>query len=271
MEIKNINNFMDYRGFLVQKKPGGHKYNAVDSNFLNTNWAFQSLLVEDSKQKRVDADLILKTYRTMPGVLRRYWKNDRNVHNNEESVIWTDPRTVSRDNSIGYICLAGYMGHYKSMRSFAWGVLKRGSFFQNTRTTKGKPKLVPDFCGLTQWSTLLRACFKPGVLVALYPVLLFLDVFFMLSLIFDVLRSKFKPNHCSTVFHTVSAIMQKRVTLPTPFSALGGWVYFKFLSKPDGYIMDEHAVISCLRYYSRASYDPPIYNVTKRLIEEWSL
>ena len=264
--MKNINDFKDFKGFLVQKKyASAVKYNAVDSNFLNSNYLYQKLLVEPDQKTRDHAHKFIKMYQNQLGTLRRYYKTE-SMREDGEDQLWTNPNTVSRDNSMGFIVLAGYLDRRDVVRQFAINTIKRGSFFQNKITNKGEKKIVPDFCGPSQWSTIVRSCFKDNILLFLYPLLLVLDFFFMLSLIWDVLYSYYHPKETSTVFHTVSAIYQKKFTLQTPFSMIGSYIYMGYRCPIKEY--QGHRIVTCLKYYSRVSYDPPIYEQTRVLINK---
>lgn len=255
--------FADETGFLVQKH--NDKINAVDSNFLTTNALYQASVSGDDKwldSLSVKACSILAIHRFMKdGKLIRYQKNI----DTEEGKLWTDPRTVSRDNSLGYIILAGHLGESNRLKSYALDILKRGSFFQNTHTTKGERKFLPDFCGPGAWSIILRAIFQNRTSkLILYP----LDFFWSLSLILHVLKSHTKYFQTSTCFHEVSAIIQSKLTVQTLFSRIGSHVYLNYRKKFDEPYYDDNGVVSALKYYSRAKYDPPIYEITKNALKE---
>ena len=271
--MKQLRDFLDNKGYLIQKKvPTATRYNAIDSNFLNSNTIYQQLLVNDTPKLRKKANNFLRDFQHEPGVLRRYYKNDINVQINDyelndECPYWKNPLTVSRDNSMGFIVLAGYMGRHDIMRKFALKTLMRGSFFQNKMTVKWEKKPIPDICGLGTWSTLLRSCFTKKQLYFMYPLLLILDFFFMLNLLFDTAFSYYDPDDCSTIYHTMSAIYQKKLTIETPFSFLGSLIYVNYRQSPPGFEKD-HNIVGCLKHYSDASYDPPIDQITQALLEK---
>lgn len=278
--MKKLDNFRDVKGYLVYKKhASAERYNAIDSNFLNSNTFYQQLLTKESHHVRYAANRFIKEFQHAPGILRRYYKNDRDVQINDQELndecpYWMQPETVSRDNSMGFIVLAGYLGRYDVVRKFAVYTLKRGSFFQNVKTNKWEDKLVPDFCGLSQWATILRSCFGKKALIGLFPVLCVLDFFFMLALIWDVLYFRVNHHDYSTVFHTLSAVMQKKMTVQTPFSAIGCYVYLNYLPAPTDYNpkkADDHRIVACLKYYSNASYEPPIYDVSGAMLKRFKL
>jgi hypothetical protein len=263
--MKKLERFIDDYTFLVQKTPD--HFNAVDSNFLTTNALYQKLASEDNEWvngNKCTTTAILALYRFFTnGKIRRY----HSIQDSEEGRLWTDPRTVSRDNSIGYIILAGFMGETNRVKKIALDILKRGSFFQNTHTTKGKRKFLPDFCGLSTWSIIYRALFQKKSLVLF---LYLLDFFWLLHLIVHVLKSHTKYFQTSTVFHQVSALIQTKLTKETLFSKLGFSFYFLFhRSFKDYFEEGDNGVISALRYYSRAKYDPPIYDITKKSLDKF--
>jgi hypothetical protein len=103
-------------------------------------------------------------------------------------------------------------------------------------------------------------------LILLLPLLLVCDVFFMLSLVFHVLKSCYDPTYASTVYHEVSACFQAKDVFPTPFTAIGRYIFLKFRRPVEGYPA-ESGVISALKYYSRSSFDPPIFEVSRKLID----
>jgi hypothetical protein len=263
--MKKLDRFMDDLGFLVQKTPD--HFNAVDSNFLTTNSVYQKLVSGDNtwnSTMSASAVSALAMYRFMKdGKLRRY----HSIQDTEEGRLWTDSRTVSRDNSIGYIILAGFLGEKERVKQITKDILKRGSFFQNTHTTKGKRKFLPDFCGLSTWSIIYRALFQKKSLVLF---LFLLDFFWLLHLIVHVIKSHTKYFQTSTVYHQVSALIQTKLTKETVFSRLGFSFYFRFHRIFNDFQEEgDNGVISALRYYSRAKYDPPIYDITKKVLDKF--
>lgn len=264
-----MKNYLDKKGFLIQKSD--KRINCIDSNFLTTNIAFQKLyLGEQWVNEYSPLDIskkALKAYSDQYGVIRRYYENFDTLlgANPEETARYTNPNHVSRDNSMGYMMLSGHVGEKGFVRSFLWKTIKRFSFFQNTHTVKGEKKIVPDFCGPSQYAILLRAALPKFLLVLLYPLILLLDIFYFLSYTFHVIQSRFDPTHTSTVLHMLSGVLMCRSTIQTPFSYLAEKVFINYRKQvPD--FEDEEPIVSAMKYYSRKSYDPPVYEVTERVI-----
>lgn len=267
--MKKIKDFLDKRQYLIQKSDS--KINCIDSNFLTTNIALQKFYLGENWVNGDDLILvsksILKDYSDRYGVIRRYYENfDKLLGSNpEETKRYKNPNHVSRDNSMGYLMLSGHIGKKGFVRQFIINMLKRGSFFQNTHTVKGEKKLVPDFCGPSQYALLLRAGLPQPLLILLYPLLLIVDFFYLLSYTFHVLQSWYDPTHTSTVPHMLSGVLTCRSTIQTPFSYLAEKVFINYRKQVPNY-EDKEPIVSALKYYSRKPYDPPIYLVGERVL-----
>jgi hypothetical protein len=177
-----------------------------------------------------------------------------------------NPNHVSRDNSMGYIMMLGKFGYHEDVRKILLNIVKRGSFFQNTHTVKGERKLLPDLCGPEQYSVILRASTQKKYLLLLYPLILLLDFFFMLSILIHVVKSHYDPSHTSTINHELSAVLQAKDTVQTPFSWIAEKLFLNYRLPMIGY-PDKENLVSCMKYYSRSSYDPPVYEITARVVE----
>lgn len=180
---------------------------------------------------------------------------------------FTNPNNVSRDNLMGLIVYLGANDEFTLTRNIASDIIKRGSFFPNTHTTSGESKPLPDFCGFSNWATILRSLIsfkKHPVLSALvYPLLNVLDAYTVLKTLFTVY---FSPvDRTSTVYHTFSALHFGTKRLPTIFSVLAYKAFVKLRKPVPGY-PDESGVVSALKYYSRFSFDPPIYRIVKKVL-----
>lgn len=252
--MKYLNAYFDEYGFIRQYQEGVME-NYIDANFLNSNYWY---LMDDNFMMYETFDCFKDNNK-----LIRYFKNFDYLHGVSESEYsrYTDSNTVSRDNSKGFICMAGRLGEHKWVRRFTLDCIKRGFFYQNKITNQGEKKLFADFCGPEDFATLIRASYNKSYLPLFLPLLLVTDLFFLLNIVIHVIRSFFQPTYCSTVFHTMSCLLQFNQTIHTPFSYIASKL-FLFRRKPQGY--EEYDVLeACLRRYSRAPYDPPIYNVCK--------
>lgn len=266
---------MDSKGLLIQQKSDGTKINCIDSMFLTGNTMYQKALTGsvvwfDGKPIVEVFNNAKEAYRADEGVHRRYWhtgKAGANYKSPDEVPLYTNPNTLSRDNHIGYLILLGYMGNKSEVRKVAENIIKRGSFFQNKITNKGVKKPFADFCGPSQWSILARAMFNKTDLHTFILPLLILDFFFMLSILVHVLKSWYDPTYASTVYHEVSALVQAKVTIETPFTKIATFLMFKCRRGVKEF-PDKSPVVSALKYYSRGKYDPPIYEVTEELIKK---
>lgn len=269
--MKNFKDFLDKRQYIIQKS--NNKLNYIDANFLNTNIAFQKLYLGEnwvnSDSVMIVSKSILKDFSDRYGVIRRYYENYDKLlgANPEETKRYTNPNHVSRDNSMGYMMLAGHMGNKGFVRNFMFRILKRGSFFQNTHTVKGEKKIVPDFCDPSHWALLLRAGLPKPLLILLYPLFLVLDIFHFISYTFHVIQSWFDPTHTSTVLHMLSGVLMCRSTIQTPFSYLAEKVFINYRKQVPGF-EDKEPIVSALKYCSRQVYDPPIYEVTERIMRK---
>lgn len=262
--------FLDDNGFLRQID--SRKVNYIDTNFLTTNTIYQKIMLGDifwydkSNIESTANKCLHMLYRN--GKIIRYYKNFPMLIGTStlETIRYTDYRTVSRDNSMGYLILAGHMGQKDKVKKFMWDTLLRFSFFQNTLTVKGERKLLPDLCGPSQWSVLLRAGFTKPSLILMYPLLLVLDFFYMLSYIFHVARSYTNPSHTSTVHHMLSAVIQAKKNVPTVFTYIAEKV-FKMRKQVTDFKRAD-SLTSAMSYYSRQTYDPKIEHVTVRVVED---
>jgi hypothetical protein len=268
--MKNMKNFLDPEGFVQQKSD--KMENFIDSNFLNSNMLYFKTKLRESlwynnKQVSFMSELFLKKYKEKEGVFRRYYQNFDKLKGADplEYTRYTDPNHLSRDNSMGHIVLAAEMDYSSEVRSFLWKTIKRKMFFQNKITVKGEKKPFPDFCGPENLAIILRAAFKDKetLLFLMYPLLLVLDTFLLLSMLVLWIRSLFDYNFCSTMLHNASSLLFVKDTLPTPFSIIATKVFLN-RKKPKGY--ESYGVLeACLRRYSRAPYDPPIYEIADKV------
>jgi hypothetical protein len=269
--MKNFKGYQDKKGYLIQKSKT--KQNMIDSNFLTTNAIFQKAVIGDTEwlngnglsymahQARID-------YRESEGVIRRYYENFGKLIGSEsaETRIYTNPDHVSRDNSMGYLMMCGHFGFKSDVRAFLWNTIKRGSFFQNRITVKGEEKTLPDLCGPENYAVLLRAALPKWALVLLYPLLLVLDSFLLLSYVWHVIQSRFDATHTSTVLHMLSGLLLCRTTIQTPFSKLAEIIFLNCRSHVREF-EDKEPVVSAVKYYSRKSYDPPMEQLVGRVVE----
>lgn len=268
--MKNIKDYMDKKGYIVQKTPG--KQNMIDSNFLTVNLLYQKMFLGhsewfDGRNIKDVATSAVMDFSSVSGGIRRYWRNfdDLEGANILETARYTDTSTVSRDNSMGYISLLGKLGHHVHARKILLEIVKRGSFFQNTVTVKGVKKTVPDLCGPSQYAIILRSCFSNNTLFFLFPLICVLDTFLFLNQLVHVLQSYYDPTHTSTIHHRITSILRCRDTIQTPFSYLSEKLLVKCRKK----VYSEFGTLeSATRYYSRSVYDAPIYDITKEVEEE---
>jgi hypothetical protein len=262
--------FLDEKGFVIQKS--ATKQNMIDSNYLTTNLIYQKLVLGDSNWfdgngLPYTAGHAAAAYSHSKGYIRRYWRNYAQLigANPQETIRYTLPNHVSRDNSMGYIMMLGKLGLHSQAREVLFNIIKRGSFFQNTHTVKGVKKIVPDFCGPEQYSVILRSCFSKNILLLMYPLLMLLDCFFLLNVIVHVAKSYYDPTHTSTCHHGLSAVLQNRDTYRTPASFIAEKLYLSVRKSVPNY-PDSEPVVSAVKYYSRAEYDAPIYETTARVL-----
>jgi len=268
--MKDIRNYLDKKGYLYQKS--NIRENYIDSNFLTTNMVYQKSAIGGSiwfnknglsyMAKNAGID-----YTASKGVIRRYPENFGKLigANPEETTRYTNPNHVSRDNSMGMMIMQGHFGAKAAVRAFMLNTIKRGSFFQNTHTVKGEKKILPDFCGPEQWALLLRCGLPKIALILLYPVLLVLDIFLLLNYSWHVIQSRFiDASHTSTVLHMLSGVLLCR-SMQTPFSYLSEKIFLNYRAQVPGF-EDKEPIVSALKYYSRQTYDPPIYELGAEVV-----
>jgi hypothetical protein len=269
--MKDFKKYLDKKHLLFQKS--GSKQNYIDSNFLNTNSLFQKSIIGDTNWFNNNgleymSNVMKTTYRANKGVIRRYSDNFGALPgtSSEETTRYNNPNHVSRDNSMGYLMMLSRFGGKAEVSSFMWNTLMRGSFFQNTHTVKGIKKTVPDFCGPEQWALLIRAGFSKPMLILLYPLLMVLDVFLMLNYVWHVLQSFYSPYHTSTVFHMLSGVLLLKTSMQTPCSFIAEKVFLNCRKSPEGYHHKE-AIVNAMAYYSRQTYDPPLEQLTEKVMQ----
>lgn len=274
--MKQLNDFRIKTDYLCQVKGAG-RYNAIDANFLTCNFEVQKFFATGKKPLRNEH---IKAFSKLGSIVRFPFKH----YQDEESRLWDDPRTVSRDNSLGcLIALNLLCGKYglSECRAFALKTIKRWSFFQNTHTVKGNKKLLPDWCGPDSWAVLLRACFEPGNSKALGLMLMPLDLMFTVNIMVFLVHCFFVRDYNSPLFHMISTVYFCNHSHGNIVTRFNKWLLLtktpvnKEYSIKSGYFRREWkegfnkkygGVISQLGEYSRASYDPPIYDVTWRLL-----
>ncbi len=267
--MKKLDDYVVDYNLIIQKKKDF--FNAIDSNFLTTNTIAQEIMndwISPSDNEEVFIGRLQ--------AVGRFWNGDKQIlrfpisySNNVESRNWDDPRTVSRDNSLGCLVASALVGRRKSNKQFAIDTIKRFSFFQNTHTVKMEKKIVPDFAGPGSWSVILRATGGArGFLY--YPIYLFFDLFLLISTLFFVLKNKFYDNdYNSPLYHMVTTAFYCSLDQPTLFSRLNRWVLVKFCPVNKKFDNGEHPIITQLMEYSRMYYDPPIYETTKKLLKRY--
>ena len=110
-----MTDYLDEKGMVIQKSDS--KQNMIDSNYLSTNLLYQKAVLGDSKwfdNNGLDytAYQAILAYKADSGTIRRYWRNFSDLvgANPTETIRYTIPNHVSRDNSMGYIMMLGKFG-----------------------------------------------------------------------------------------------------------------------------------------------------------------
>jgi hypothetical protein len=253
---KNLLDYVDSQGCIIQKSK--NKFNAIDSNFLTTNYLYQEYLAEGGSKSGLNLVYNFIGY----GKLIRYWRDS--VHYDSEGSFWTNPKTVSRDNSMGALCCLVELNDTKFMRNFAWDLLKRFSFFQNTHTVKGVKKTLPDYC-IAEWAIVLRGITKSKLM---YPLLMFFDLLMFINVLFYVVKNWHDNDYNSPLFHLVSQVECINRHNPTPFGMLSRWTLYHLVPVNEKYDHSE-PIITQLMEYSRMDYDPPIYKATEKILKRY--
>jgi hypothetical protein len=247
--------FFDPRtGCLMQNRSNGDRY--VDSMFLTCNSAYQlddddyfHLKHPSFRVKYVGAD---PTNRFV--MYSRYPYNEKSGRKN------TSYRNLSRDNFIGMLVCLGHFKYKDELREEMEKIFNRFSFYQNDRTYLDHKPKIRDFAGPVTWAVIFKGL---G-----YSNILLLDFLVLLMSLFTVIKSWIAPKHASTVFHEVSAFHYLRKN--STFCELSWRIYVKYRRGVREFPA-ECGVLSALRYYSRAKYDPPIYKVTEQLLRKEGL
>ena len=268
---KKLTNYLDKQDLMIQKDI--QNVNCIDSNFLTSNTIYQKAVMGDhswinGRSLSNIASVARDAYRADKGLIRRYNKNYGSLPgaNSEETKRYTDPNHCSRDNSIGYIIMLGKYGYTDDVKDISLNIIKRGSLFQNKIKVDGSKKFMPDLCDPGQYGILMRAALSKSDLYLGYLVLMICDLFMLLNVGIHVLQSKKDPTHTSTVYHMISALMQAKDTVETPFSKLATYLLLNKRSGVPGFEHDE-PVVSAMKYYSRTSYDPPLEEIVERSVK----
>jgi hypothetical protein len=168
---------------------------------------------------------------------------------------WPDPSfwaglsdRFSRDQAIPNIIAMGEMAQYKALRAFLLNHLRRALLFAtntrengvmpmpNTLTTLQKVQYffgwrpstpvyawaLPDLTAIGFWSLYIRA-FRAW---ALYPLLLVLDLDFVVTAIIKVLIYAKDPSNNDDI-NFINCILQAEHSMPTLWSKLAKWIYRK--------------------------------------------
>lgn len=257
---KDVRDYSDKSGNLIQKYANG-RYNAVDSSFLTTNYFYQSYIANNDSYTA-----LTRAYNFIEN--NKFIRYKHNESFNLESRMWNDPRTCSRDNSMGVICCLVEMNHTKHLRLFAKDIIKRGMLFQNTLDTKGSEKNYPaDYC-IAEWAVLYRGVVGEKYRALHYPILLMLDILFLLSVIIHLITNWFEKDYNSPLFHLVSQVECVNRNTSTFGGKLARVLLYNCTPHCPGYEHEE-AVVSQLMEYSRMDYDPPIYDITAKVIRKY--
>lgn len=268
---KKLINFLDKQDLMIQKDK--YHVNCIDSNFLTSNTIYQKAVIGDTswingRSLGNIAAVAKDAYKADKGLIRRYNKNYGSLPgaNSEETKRYTDPNHCSRDNSMGYIMMLGKYGYHQDVKDIAVSIIKRGSLFQNKIRVDGTKKKMADLCDPGQYGVLMRAALDKTDLIWGYLILMFCDLFMLANVVIHVLQSKKDPTHTSTVFHMISALMQAKDTVQTPFSKLATYL---LLNKREGVPGFEHEepVVSAIMYYSRYKYDAPLEQIVERSVK----
>lgn len=247
---------LDNKCIVQTKKPF---FNAVDSNFLTCNTYY----IQSNHLNLSIEEIGAITKFAKKNKIVRYPNNSTH---SSESLYWANPKTVSRDNSIGFlIATSEILKDYSFCIRFCIDTLLRLSFFQNTHTVNMKRKFLPDFCGLGCWSILLRTTnlFRSFIFT---PAFMILDVFYMFSIITFIIRNKYFDNdYNSPLYHMISSVIYMAKVNRNPVSIFNKWLLLTkcpFNKKyPRSAYFGITGVESQLMEYSRAHYDPPIYTI----------
>jgi hypothetical protein len=238
--------FIDSRtGCIQQDRDDGDRN--VDSMYLTMNTAYQ---LDDDDYFDLKADYFVN--RKWPEV--EYFRYQYNEASGREN---RDPRNLSRDNFIGMLICLGKFKHTKILNKIKDQIWNRGSFYQNTRTYIDGKRKIPDFAGPVTWAVIFKGLGQPNIF------LLDLLVLFMAS--FAVVKSRIAPKVASTVYHEISTYHY--LSTNSIATKLAWKLYYTFRAG----VKDcprEHNLLSALAYYSRASYDPPIEEVTKAFLKK---
>lgn len=254
-----MRDFADEKGCLVQKHSSS-KYNAIDSNFLTTNFLYQEYICDPGNifsLKKVYCFINKESQFT------RYWKDEGF---DTESSNWTEQRTVSRDNSMGAFCCLVELEDTVMVRYMAMKIIKRKSFFQNVWSVKGIEK-TPDYC-IAEWSVILRGIFDKKNSWKLYVLYYLFDFLFLLSTVIYIVKNYTDNNYNSPLFHMVSQVECINRRCSTFWGKISKWLMYNFIPGNKIYTHSE-PVVSQVLEYSRAHYDPPVYEVTEKILRKY--
>lgn len=138
---------------------------------------------------------------------------------------------MSRDNINAVICALTIAGSTK-IWPLVWSIVKRFGFLWNTVDIAGNKKpwwIFPDFIGIRNVATIVRAAINQKKIYPLYFVLFFLDLGLLFQSIAIWIESRLDPvdgkyhtsNDLDLTVHTLVAIK----LYPTPTSALARMIY----------------------------------------------
>lgn len=178
---------------------------------------------------------------------------------------------MSRDNINAVICALAVAGSTK-LWPLVWSIIKRFGFLWNTVDIAGNKKpwwIFPDFIGMRNSATIIRAVIDQKKMYPLYFVLFFLDLGLLFQSIAIWIESRLDPvdgkyhtsNDLDLTVHTLVAME----FYPTPISAIARIIYRARKNIPQ---FNDNGILSAWMSYFRHDTAPKIYTDAVDLIKE---
>lgn len=179
------------------------------------------------------------------------------VRNRKSTEVWhSDPKRFSRDQQTPIVIAMGLYGDKERL----WRLFRKHMFrlgkYQNA-----------DVMGPTHFAYYLRAFGWKWS----YPILLVTDLLMIIGVLIHCLQVKFDKDNVGNDLNQILALLQAKLSLPTPLSELARKLYVKLRPHNYGSSDTVHPIQGALNWYFRPKGAPPMDELYRPVIDKYFL